>query len=171
MTAAGLTVILPNATLLTLLIGGDVYRIINDGFIAFRVVDTSGNTIALLGSGQSLSLDLKSSATSAGSWEVHNISTDGSSLGKTNVGSVTAVSSNALNNGDGRIAICGLTTDKLLLAYSDQTNTIGRALVVDLSGTTPTYGTPFTFATGNNPTQLSLVAVSSTQAIVCYELY
>lgn len=167
-TVASLTVSLPSATTMALIMGSPVFVIINTGLFSYRVIDNAGSTIAIVGSGQAVAISLYDSSTAAGIWGAHNISKDTSPLGRFHVGAQTAVSAQAVNNSDGRIAICALSADKFLLAYSDTTAGLGRVLVVDLTATVPSYGTPLSFLASAVPTFLSITAMSSTQAILCY---
>lgn len=167
-TAAGLTISTPDATTMTLIMGSPVYVIINTGSFSYRVINNAGSTIAIVGSGQAVAISLYDSSTAAGIWGAHNISKDTAPLGRFYVGAQTAVSSNAINNSDGRIAICALSADKFLLAYSDSTGGLGRVLCVDLTATVPTYGTALTFLASAAPSTLSITALSSAQAILCY---
>lgn len=169
-TSAGLKVILPDATTMSTNTGSQTAIIINRGDYPVRVVTNgSVDTIAVAEGWQAAGITLESAATATGTWKAHNLSYDGMGLRQMNAGSATQVAAKAISASQGRMAVASLGNNKFVMAYSDATNSLGRCLVVDISGTTPTYGTEVTFQTGSNPTAISICALSSTQAIVSYQ--
>ncbi len=65
--------------------------------------------------------------------------------------------------------VCQTQTDKVIVAYRDQTNSsYGKAVVLTVSGTTITVGSILTFESTNSISNPQIVALNSTQAIVSY---
>ncbi len=168
MTVAGKIVSLPDATTITTLKGSPVYVVTNSGTLVFPVRDFTGNTLAILGSGQSASFTLHNTSTTSGTWKVHNQTYDCSPLNPFNNGSMVAISASAIGNAIGRITCAPISATKVLLCWVDQGATLSRCAVVDISGSTPTIGTPATFFSGG-ATFISVCVISATQAIVCYQ--
>lgn len=166
----GWKVILPAANTMTTNTGSPAFRIVNRGIVPVRVV-TNGSidTISYPEGGQSTDITLEDASTALGTWKAHNASYDGMSLRQMYAGTAAQIAAKAISAAPGRIAVGGLTDNKFILAYSDGTNSLGRALVVDISGTTPTYGTEISFHTTTNPTFMSLCVLSATQAIITYQ--
>lgn len=167
-TAANLRIILPNATTLSAFKGAPSFEFINDGVFSGRVVDASGNSMAIIGPAQSGSISLNDIAATAGIWKAQNKTYDGSALAPQYSGSMVAISASAVSNAVNRIACAPLTANKFILCWSDQGAGLGRAVVIDVSGSTPTVGTPSSFLGTNSPSQVSVCALSATQAIVSY---
>lgn len=168
MTAANLQVILPDATTLSAYKGSPSFIIVNDGTYPVRVTDNGANSIAIVGSGQTVSLVLSDVSTTSGLWKANNQTYDGSTLAQQYSGSMVALSASAVSNAVNRISCAQLTTNKFILCWSDQGAGLGRAVVIDVSGSTPTIGTPSSFLGTNSPSQVSVCALSATQAIVSY---
>jgi len=169
-TTSGLKVILPDATTMSTNTGSQTAIIINRGDYPVRVVTNgSVDTIAVAEGWQAAGITLEDASTATGTWKAHNLSYDGMGLRQMNAGSATQVAAKAISAATGRMAVASLGNNKFVMAYSDGTNTLGRCLVVDISGTTPTYGTEVSFHTTTNPTFISICALSATQAIVCYQ--
>lgn len=67
------------------------------------------------------------------------------------------------------LSICGLSPTKAIAVYRDEGNSNqGTAVILSVSGTTITAGTPVVFETGNTQ-YCDVAALSSTQAVVTYE--
>lgn len=169
-TTSGLKVILPDATTMTTSKGSQTAIVINRGDYPVRVVTNgSVDTIAVAEGWQAAGITLEDASTATGTWKAHNLSYDGMGLRQMYAGSAVQVAAKAISAATGRMAVAPLSNNKFIMAYSDGTNSLGRCLVVDISGTTPTYGTEVSFHTTTNPTFISICALSATQAIVCYQ--
>jgi hypothetical protein len=89
-------------------------------------------------------------------WETWNGSLDGS-----------AATYSSGNNAFNQVSL--LTTNTVINIYEDIANSnLGTAVVGTISGTTISWGTPAVFSGTNAIAQCSIVALSATQAIVCY---
>jgi hypothetical protein len=65
-------------------------------------------------------------------------------------------------------SVCALSSTQALVCYRDEDDSNqGKAVVLDISGTTITPATPAVFETGNT-THIDVCALSATQALVCY---
>ncbi len=169
-TGPGFKIILPDATTMTTSKGSQTLIAINRGDYPVRIVTNgSVDTIAIVEGWQAAGTTLEDASTATGTWKAHNLSYDGMGLRQMYAGSAVQVAAKAINAAQGRMAVASLGNNKFVMAYSDSTNSLGRCLVVDVSGTTPTYGTEVSFHTTTNPTFISICALSSTQAIVCYQ--
>ena len=64
--------------------------------------------------------------------------------------------------------LCQISTDKFILVYTENaTFNLGRAVVVSVSGTTATLGTPVSFSS-TSADYLSIAKLDTDKAIVCY---
>ena len=162
MTAASLSVTLPDATTLTL--GGELLVIKNTGTNVFAVRDTSTAVRAVLAPGQVAGFYLTANATSAGVWAVSNNSMSSFLLG---VFAGAPLAINASNSYP--IGCVALSATQLVVAYLGASSYI-QACTLNISGTTITAGAIFnvTSAASGLPSGVGLVAMSSTQAIVMY---
>jgi hypothetical protein len=170
MTAASLSVTLPDAT--TLSTGGPIFVIINVGAYAFNIKDSSGSTLMQLSaasSSNSVSFFLVSNSTAAGKWV-----TEDRSFAYT-FGSTATVTSNLLTsayNGYkyfGGVSAQGLTSTTALVTW--QQGTAGRDIygaVLSVSSGTITVGTETLLYSGSSTaaTTHEAHALSSTAGFI-----
>jgi len=167
MTAADKAVKLPDLSTLTLLKGSPVFVVPNTGKIPFKVTDYAGNAIALAYAKQTIALTLISTTTGEPAWKAHNWTADNSPLGMYLLGTQIAASTDAVNNAEGRIAICALSDTQFLYAFANGGTSRGTVRVANITGVTPTFGTAFDFSTVSI-TFLSITALTSSTAVVSY---
>lgn len=162
-TTANIVVSLPDATTLTS--GGSLYVIKNTGLYAFTIKDFVGNGIVVLLSGQMAAFYLADNSTSDGVWAIANENFDKSIFQWFYNGTVSAVSSTAVNTTQS-IQVGVVDSSRILLAYYDNANIMGVVATIS-SGNTLSFGTPVICSSGTVASS-DLTVLSSTQAIVCW---
>jgi hypothetical protein len=158
MTAANTKITLPDAT--TLSTGGALFVVTNAGALNFAVRANGGGLLGNILPSQTAVFYLTNNSTAAGVWAV----SDGTSNGVFSTplpGTVTSVNA-ATTNG---VSITSLSSTLALIVYR-QVNTI-FASTLTISGTTITVNAALT-VTASGGGVFSVIAVSATQAVVCY---
>ncbi|MFZ6721708.1 hypothetical protein [Undibacterium sp. Ji49W] len=166
MASAGLAVNLPDAT--TIGSGGTLFIIKNIDVYGFVVKKYNSDAVVYLQPGQIAVLYLSDNSTAAGLWEVGNQNFDGSALQSVFNGSVTAVSSNTLNN-SWPVDVKPLSANKFVVTYND--NAINRinCVILDITaGNVINVGTPVAVTTVGPNYQFGVAIMSPTKLMAVY---
>ena len=159
MTAAGLFVILPDATTVTA--GSNVFQIFNSGSINFGIKDNAGNILGYnLTAGQVSTVNLVTNSTAAGVWSLNQ---DFSNFIASAPIIVNSVSSETVTSNV--IAVQLLTATSFIIVYRNG-NAV-KAIGGTISGATVTYGTAIsiTGATADAPSAIYIAKTSATTAV------
>jgi hypothetical protein len=162
MTTFGKRVILPDATTITTL-GGPLFIITNTGLYPFTLCTTDGFSLASLGAGSGVTVSLSSSASANSNWIVNEAP---------QTVSMSAISPSAIvPTLTSAIDVQALSSTSVLICYCTGSGSVSfNAVVATISGSTVTYGTPWT--AGNNLTttqaSISCAVLTSTAAIFGY---
>lgn len=162
MTAANQRVILPDATTLTA--GGPLFVIRNPGTIPYAVVDAADTVLAVLGTNQIIALYLTDISTAAGVWNFGNQSQVEVNAMFT-VAATTILTANVANT-----IICPLTATTALALNIDGVPAEPWAVVLTITGSTVTAGTPLAITAAGGSGQLAACALSATSVIITYQL-
>ncbi len=81
----------------------------------------------------------------------------------TTYGTLNQFSTNA-----GKMGICALSATSFALAYYDASGGVGKVIVASISGTTITYGTPFSLTSATTNDYYNICALDSTHFAVIY---
>lgn len=162
MTTFGKRVILPDATTITTL-GGPLFIITNTGLYPFNLCTTDGFSLATLGSGGGVTVALSSSASANSNWIVDETP---------QTVSMSAISPSAIvPTLTSAIDVQALSSTSVLICYCTGTGTVSfNAVVATISGSTVSYGTPWTAGNTLTTTQanISCAVLTSTAAIFGY---
>ena len=168
MTAAGLTVQLPDATTMSSA-GSNLFLVKNAGTYSFTITDNAGQPRAIVGAGESFYVSLSSTGSAAGNWTCQNANQGGwtSTLVSMSNGLGQQLTGTTSPNIE---SIVPLTTSKALVLYFESGSpTTLRAGVVTISGETITMGTSVSVDTVTGLTGgISGCALSSTAVMCCY---
>lgn len=160
MTAASKKITLPDATTLTT--GGQIFVITNNGALAFALRSNGGALVGSIQPAQTVICYLADNSTAAGIW-VLNEGTSNGVFSTPLPGTVTSVNAATVTG----VGITALSPTLALIVYRENTgNIIARTLTI--SGTTITVNTALTFVTSSAAALCPVVAVSATQAVVCF---
>jgi hypothetical protein len=164
MTAAGLYVILPDATTVTA--GSGVFQIINNGTINFGIKDNAGNILGYnLTAGQISIINLVNNSTAAGVWAINQ---DFSSFTNSAPMIVNSVSSETVTSNVIQVQLLSATS--FIIVY--RSGTAVKAIGGTISGSTVTYGTAIsiTGATTDAPGGIYIAKTSATTAVAAWTI-
>lgn len=159
MTAAGKKVTLPDATTMN---EGEFFLIVNTGDNLFSVCTNGGTVIAYMQPSKAYTFWINSNATAAGVWTISDAGSDPESRFGASFAETLLTASMA------ECRAAKLSTTKMIVVYSTSADYYGKAVIVDISGTDLTWGTPITFASERIYFP-RVGALSATKAIVCWE--
>ena len=162
MTAAGLYVILPDATTVTA--GSGVFQIINNGTINFGIKDNAGNILGYnLTAGQISIINLVNNSTAAGVWATNQ---DFSSFTSSAPLVVNSVSSETVTSNVIQVQLLSATSFIIVYRSGNAVKAIGGTI----SGSTVTYGTAIsiTGATTDAPNGIYIAKTSATTAVAAW---
>jgi hypothetical protein len=162
MTTFGKRVILPDATTITTL-GGPLFIITNNGLYPFNLCTTDGFSLATVGSNGGVTVALSSSASANSNWIV-NESPATVSMSAISPSAIVPTLTSAID-------VQALSSTSVLICYCTGTGTVSfNAVVATISGSTVTYGTPWTAGNTLTTTQagISCAVLTSTAAIFGY---
>lgn len=162
-------VILPDAT--TLSKGGPVFVIVNSGYNVINIKNSSsGYVIYTLGQGQSALLFLTDNSTADGIWATQNGDIIYGFGPTTTVATNSGFSNYELGGNSYGLSVSALSSTSAIITYSNTSSVLGSlyGVVVTISGTTVTAGTPTLIYTGTATglDDWKVVGLSSTTAMV-----
>lgn len=156
--AAGVRIKMPDAT--TVQVGGPLHVIRNNGPTTIAVCNNTGAPVAFVPSGGAAVMYCTSTASVAGAWVVGNQSYTPTTFTNLSVGTAAVINALAIST---QTSTTMLSPTKALVAYTDSVG--GKAVVLDLSGTTITAGTPVALG---NTSRMAVTTLTGTSVLCGY---
>ncbi len=165
MTAAGLSVILPDAT--TLVAGGVLFCVVNTGSYSFTIRANGGAVKVILAAGESCMLWCSDISTAAGVWASGNVNSLAAEMFSVNPTVLVLTGSGA--SGTTGECICPISsTTGLVLLYDTTATAAMKAAVITVTGEALSVGTLATVEALATGVTWSAVALDSTHVLVTY---
>lgn len=169
MTAANLSVTLPDATTISSL-GGPIFQFVNAGYFPYSIKDGSGGALYTLSAGDSTSFSLTSNSTAAGTWVSEDAAFNVTASDYATVTSSFQYTTNyAWLDNNFNISSDAISTSSAIVTW--QQGTTGRDVygaVVSYSGSTITVGTPTLIYSGSTTASVNnaVKMLSSTNGLI-----